>query len=157
MSSDSYHRRCSSGTSTFRLAKEDIPPLPPPRSAPSTFRKRRRDVGDRVFITSPTVVLLNYVDDNSRIVEELKECEKKLCVCGEKKCKCSRNRFINDGKSKRAVKESCDNNDSVSNIPSNFVKLKCTSVGEAEEFQEINLFIGRKQKSLIIFCHGQNF
>lgn len=54
------HRRSSSSVSSRR---RQPPPAPPPRSAPATCRRPRRQVGDRVFVTSPTAVFIEYRDD----------------------------------------------------------------------------------------------
>lgn len=44
------------------------PPPPPPRSAPTTCRRPRRELGDRVFVTSPTAVLIEFRDENSNVL-----------------------------------------------------------------------------------------
>ena len=62
------HRRSVSTGSGRR--SEKIAPVPPPRSAPTTCRRPRRHVGDRVFVSSPTKVYLDYVDDNLKVAME---------------------------------------------------------------------------------------
>jgi hypothetical protein len=62
------HRRSVSSTSGRR--PESSVPVPPPRSAPTTWRRPRRHVGDRVFVSSPTRVYLDYTDDNLKSVME---------------------------------------------------------------------------------------
>ncbi|RZC38474.1 uncharacterized protein BDFB_001401, partial [Asbolus verrucosus] len=47
-----------------RKSEKIAAPVPPPRSAPTTWRRPRRNVGDRVFVSSPTKVYFDYVDDN---------------------------------------------------------------------------------------------
>lgn len=51
-------------------SKGQHPPPPPPRSAPATYRRRpRREVGDRVFVTSPTAVLIEFRDENLNVLQ----------------------------------------------------------------------------------------
>lgn len=47
--------------------KDKEVPLPPSRSAPTTWRKPRRDVGDRVFVSSPTKVYFDFIDENLKV------------------------------------------------------------------------------------------
>lgn len=46
-------------------------PIPPPRSAPATIRKSRRNVGDTVFISSSSKLLIKHEDNNAREAERL--------------------------------------------------------------------------------------
>lgn len=74
---ESAHHKRSVSSGSARNANERTeyevapPPVPPPRSAPSTWRKPRRNVGDRVFVSSPTTVYIDFVDENSRKTMEL--------------------------------------------------------------------------------------
>lgn len=64
------HRRSISSSSSRKGGSTTIGcPIPPPRSLPTTFR-RRKNVGDRVFVSSPTKVYFDFVDDNSKLIEE---------------------------------------------------------------------------------------
>lgn len=62
------HKRSKSSSVVRAATVRAVPlgdsrPTPPPRSAPSTIRRpRRSNVGDRVCITSTSVVLLNTPD-----------------------------------------------------------------------------------------------
>lgn len=46
-------------------------PIPPPRSAPATIRKSRRNVGDTVFISSSSKLLIKHDDNNAVEAERL--------------------------------------------------------------------------------------
>lgn len=52
------HQRSAS----FVNSRGRHPPPPPPRSAPATCRRPRRELGDRVFVTSPTAILIGFRD-----------------------------------------------------------------------------------------------
>ncbi|ERL89690.1 hypothetical protein D910_07053 [Dendroctonus ponderosae] len=71
------HRRSISSKSIKRKNNEaqfftpESPPMPPPRSAPSTYRKPRRNVGDTVCVSSSSRVLLDYSDENTKAVRIL--------------------------------------------------------------------------------------
>lgn len=62
------HKRSVSSASKGR--KNEIP-LPPPRSLPATWRKPRKNVGDRVFVASSSVVYLEFFDENAKRVESV--------------------------------------------------------------------------------------
>lgn len=70
------HKRSVSSASKGRKNKV---PLPPPRSLPATWRKPRKNVGDRVFISSSSVVYLEFFDENSK---RLESALKSLCEYG---------------------------------------------------------------------------
>lgn len=63
-----HHRRSSSCISSYRRVGTRVPPPAPPRSAPATCRRPRRELGDRVFVTSPTAVFIEFRDENSNVI-----------------------------------------------------------------------------------------
>lgn len=68
---DNVHHKRSISSSSVKKNDVNTVPIPPPRSAPTTWRKPRRNVGDRVFISSPTNVYIDFVDENYRKTIEL--------------------------------------------------------------------------------------
>lgn len=62
------HKRSVSSASKGRKYET---PLPPPRSLPATWRKPRKNVGDRVFVASSSVVYLEFLDENLKRVESV--------------------------------------------------------------------------------------
>lgn len=148
------HRRSVSTNFGSKIVRDQLPPPPPPRSAPTTFRKRRKDVGDRVFITSSSAIFVNYLDEN---LQKLEECLSDRCdCCGEKQltCKCKINYLNDNSKSESLSKEICkqslnhcdisntdENNLNKCNLP-DFATIRCRNILHALELQEVSLFIG---------------
>lgn len=119
--SSSSSRKGSCGLSTLGGC-----PIPPPRSLPTTFR-RRKNVGDRVFVSSPTKVYFDFVDENSRLVDEQPvEEETKQKTPNEIK------------KIEQAIRNSRD-------IP----KLRNRIFEESLESQEISFYIGNNSSILL--------
>ncbi|CAH0556152.1 unnamed protein product [Brassicogethes aeneus] len=87
MQSDNHrqHHRRSVSSNSFKKrhkigAHDGASPVAPPRSAPNTICMRR-NVGDKVFVSSPTRVYFEFVDENSArsshcSVSEQDECDK---------------------------------------------------------------------------------
>lgn len=67
VSSKSFRKPAQNASRFFAPAS---PPVPPPRSAPSTYRKPRRNVGDKVFVSSCSAVLLEFQDTNAKEVHQ---------------------------------------------------------------------------------------
>lgn len=116
------HRRSISSTSG-RKNEKSTAPVPPPRSAPTTWRRPRRNVGDRVFVTSPTRVYLDYMDENLKTI--LREVPKEE----DEEEKCDR---ISLGEEIRNSRD----------IP----KIRSRIFEESLESQEISFYIGCKRK-----------
>lgn len=141
------HRRSHSSASDhqrrFTFTSDDLPslpPIPPPRSAPATVRKRRRDVGDRVFITSPTTVYLEFLDENLLVCErrgyfQFNEEEEII----DSKIKCCDSYYEND----------CDDR-AKRRHAWGFAKFRSKIVLDGQELQEINAYIGKGRKSNLL-------
>lgn len=132
------HRRSHSSASDNhrRFVFNDLPPLPPPRSAPPTVRKRRRDVGDRVFITSPTTIYLEFLDENLLVCERQGYFRSDVREIEEEK------------KTTRKCCDRCDENDCDDNggKSGGFASFRWRTVESGgEEVQEINVYIGKHQ------------
>lgn len=118
-------KRRRSGSSLSHRRNVFVPvPIPPPRSAPTTYRRPRRNIGDIVYITSPTKVYLDFYDENLTNIrvdgcvdEEVKHCDEQPHV---------------------------DIDKPVRNKSRGFVpKLKFKIIEGSAELQEINCFIGK--------------
>lgn len=130
--SDSKHKRSGSSLSNKRDCFTDIPPIPPPRSAPTTFRRPRRNIGDTIYIASSSSVYLNFKNDYLNQNYEQK-----------------RDQNHNQNKVQKNVK--VKENDEEENAVSKF-KNKVYE-GYNRELQEINCFIGI---SCFLFCFIYN-
>lgn len=124
--SDPKHRRSGSSLSHKRNVSVPVP-IPPPRSAPTTYRRPRRNIGDIVYITSPTKVYLEFYDENLTNVRA-DECASKEANYYDKQT-----HVIDVEKHAR--------NKSRGFVP----KLKFKIIEGAAELQEINCFIGKKR------------
>lgn len=117
-------RSSLSSTSKKDCIIQEVPPIPPPRSAPTTCRRPRRNIGDTIFITSSSSVYVNYKNENV------------LRIVNSKETKCEQ---IN--------KSDDDNNFYVNSARKHVyrdVAIFKTIVVEGydRELQEINCFIG---------------
>lgn len=110
------HRRSAS----FVNSRGRQPPPPPPRSAPATCRRPRRELGDRVAVTSPTAVLIEFRDENSNVVVGEKPSEDKKGVAS---VECQR--FRDD-----------------------LTRFRNRSEVDGLEWQEVDVFIGKRSSSV---------
>lgn len=128
------HRRSISSKSIKKKNNEsqfftpESPPMPPPRSAPSTYRKPRRNVGDTVFVSSSSRVLLDYSDGNTKALRILDaESVKEIDESGEADFR----------KKEQAIREKKD-------LP----KIRNRIFEESLESQEISFYIGNLMRRL---------
>lgn len=112
------HRR-SSSVFASQGRRGRTPPAPPPRSAPATCRRPRRAVGDRVFVTSPTAVLIEFRDENSNIVGR------------------------QGGKAEKNEEEAAKAN------RGDVAKFRNRSEVDGLEWQELDIFIGKRLRSAL--------
>lgn len=117
-----HHKRSVSSVSnghkkSDRTFSQVVPPIPPPRSAPSTCRRLRRNIGDTIFITSSSSVYVNHKNDDI------------LVIVGEPKSDVVRETIYVNNRNKNK-----------SDLPK--FKLILVEEGCGTELQEINCFIG---------------
>lgn len=112
------HRRSSSSASCKGRRE---PPAPPPRSAPGTCRRPRREVGDRVYVTSPTAVLIEFRDENSNVI--VSKSEEQSQIIEEKSLIVYEDRLV--------------------------AKLRNKSEVDGLEWQEVDIFIGKRSRFVL--------
>lgn len=125
MFTSAKHKRSRSSLSSNKRVSnfDEVPPIPPPRSAPATCRRPRRNIGDTIFITSSSRVYVNYQNDDITItnVNYLNE------TCEIVKQQRNKNIYAN----------------SEQNDVTDIAKFKLIVIeGYNRELQEINCFIG---------------
>lgn len=119
VSSKSFRKPAQNASRFFAPAS---PPIPPPRSAPSTYRKPRRNVGDKVFVSSCSAVLLEFQDTNA------KEVHRRL-LDSESVAEVKEENFDEKSKAIRTKKD----------VP----KIRNKIFEESLESQEISFYIGK--------------
>lgn len=119
VSSKSFRKPAQNASRFFAPAS---PPIPPPRSAPSTYRKPRRNVGDKVFVSSCSAVLLEFQDTNA------KEVHRRL-LDSESVAEVEEENFDEKSKAIRTKKD----------VP----KIRNKIFEESLESQEISFYIGK--------------
>lgn len=107
------------------LVENKLRPLPPPRCH-STTTRRRRNVGERVGITSSSNVYFHFGED----------LDPKSGAGRLEKDK-------NESKKKEDAKENGDKCEKASKPLKDVAKLKCKTVVGDQECQEVNLFLGK--------------